>query len=275
MQPFLDINREYFDAEVAGLNFRSSGAVDIINDWVKDKTHDKIDGIVNPPIPPEMMMYLLNAIYFKGSWTHKFDSLATQDDFFALPDGDSTAVRMMQKTREYGYHEDSAVQMISLPYGAKHFDMVVMLPRPGIDINDFVAGLTPDSLHWKLRILNDRKGTIRLPRFKVEFETTLNNVLQELGIRQAFSADSADFFGISDDTLFISEVKHKSFVEVNEEGTEAAAVTSIGMVTSTAFEMPRPPFEMVVDRPFVFLIRQQQSGSILFMGRVTDPGPIE
>ena len=99
--------------------------------------------------------------------------------------------------------------------------------------------------------------------------------LQELGIRKAFRADSADFFGISDDTLFISEVKHKSFVEVNEEGTEAAAVTSIGMVTSTAAIMPHSPFEMIVDRPFLFLIRQQQSGAILFMGRVTDPGPIE
>jgi serpin B len=271
-QQYLDTNKYYFDAEITGLDFRNPSAADTINDWVREKTHDRIDGIVSPPIPSDMAMYLINAIYFKGVWTHKFDENATQDDYFNLTDGSRQPVRMMQMTRKFRYFEDSTVQAITLPYGQERFAMTILLPRPERDLTAFALELKDSTISRWLQC-SLRRGSLHLPRFKIEYERILNDVLQEMGMKRAFSPDSADFSRMStSDTLYISEVKHKSFVEVNEEGTEAAAATSVGMALTASADVALPPFVMRVDRPFVFLIHEQTSKAILFIGRIMNIG---
>ena len=271
-EEFISHNRDFFDAEVTGLDFGDPGTVDRINGWVNDKTHGKIKDIVTPPIDRDMVMFLLNAIYFKGSWTNEFDPEHTSDDFFHPRNGESQAVKMMYRKQEFHYYEDSAVQVVELPYGGKRFAMTVILPRPDLDIDQLVRQLETTQLNRWLGYLPERDGRLYLPRFKLEYEETLNDILISLGMTKAFLPFQADFSGMSDDTLFIDEVKHKSYVEVNEEGTEAAAVTSVGMALASAVMEELPPFEMRVDRPFVFVIHEKVSHSTLFVGKVMSLG---
>jgi serpin B len=268
-EEFLNLNRQYFAAEVAGLDFNDETSADVINDWVDESTHGKIDNIVKKPIPPEMVMYLINAVYFKGTWTYQFHDSLTTDGEFNLPDGTKKPVRLMFQGAEMSYFEDSAVQMVDLPYGDEKFSMTVILPRPGTDINTFVGQLDEEALDSRLGALSSTEGTLYLPRFTVEYEERLNDVLQAMGIEDAFT-HSADFSGMRDaKDVYISLVKHKSLLEVNEEGTVAAAVTVVGVgVTSVGPE----PFAMMVDRPFVLMIRERESGVVLFIGMIANPG---
>jgi serine protease inhibitor len=263
---FLDMNRTFFDARISPCNFGDPGTVDIINDWVSDNTNGKIPTVVGKPISPDLVMLLINAIYFHGNWTKQFDVEDTRDDQFTLTDGSTTACKMMNQEGRFRYLDNDTFQAIELPYGKGAFGMVIFLPKPGVGIDDLIGGSNADSLSRWIRSLHGRQGTISMPRFKLEYEETLNDVLSSLGMAIAFSGD-ADFSGISKG-IFISYVKHKTYVEVNEEGTEAAAVTVVGMVTSAA---PAESFVMRVDRPFLFLIRDSRSGTILFLGKITDP----
>jgi serine protease inhibitor len=262
---FLNDCHEYFDAEAASLDFSSPSAVQTINNWVNSKTNGKIPTILDQ-IPPEVVMYLINAIYFKGTWTYQFDPAKTTDAVFTPPTGNTVSCRMMNQKTTYAYHATEQAQIIDLPYGNHSFSMTIILPKEGINIDQFAAELTQRQWDTFVNSLDSTEVDLSMPKFKVEYEKTLNDELSAMGMGIAFS-DFANFSRIAHASLAISEVKHKTFVEVDEEGTEAAAVTSVG-ITLTA--MPLIP-SMHVDRPFIFAIREHQSGTILFIGKIVNP----
>ena len=263
---FINTNEQYFDALVKALNFNNENAKDIINNWVNTKTHGKIEGIVDR-IDPQSIMFLINAIYFKGTWTYQFDESNTYDGVFTLPDNTQKSCKMMKQTNDFQYLENDKFQAIDLPYGDKKYSMVVILPKESTNIDELIAEI--DSEKWNIWISQfvEKTGELSLPRFKLAYKLTLNKVLKALGMEIAFSGQ-ADFTRINKNGgLFISEVKHKSFVEVNEEGTEAAAVTSVE-IRNTSYG---DDIFMNVDHPFIFVIRENDSQTLLFMGKIVDP----
>ena len=273
-QDFIKTNQRYFEATVTGLNFSSPDASKTINSWVDASTNGKIKEIVSDPIPSDIVMYLINAIYFKGTWTYQFDASKTSDAPFYLPTGATTQSKLMQLRGTLPYAENAAYQAIELPYGDSLFSMIVVLPKPGQSVEAFVNDLTDNSWNTLKDGLYTQLGTIFLPKFKLEFEKSLNDALKALGMEIAFDPGRADFRRVSQqvydmgERLYISKVKHKTFVQVDEEGTEAAAVTSVEVgVTSVG---PRE-FVMRVDRPFFFVITERHSGTLLFVGKIVEP----
>ncbi|MBR8838354.1 MAG: serpin family protein [Stigonema ocellatum SAG 48.90 = DSM 106950] len=267
---FIQKNQDFYKAEVTNLNFNDPGAPGIINKWVQDNTQGKINQIVDK-IDRNQVLFLINAIYFKGNWTNKFDKNKTADYPFYLTSGEQKEYPMMSQTGNYKYYENELFQAISLPYGKDgKFSFYVFLPKENSSLNAFYETLNTENWEKWISNFSQQKGFIRLPRFKIEYDVTLNDALTALGMGEAFS-DEADFSGIADQSLKISQVKHKTFIEVNEEGTEAAAVTSVGVVATSVVFSP-PPFQMIVDRPFFSAIRENGTGTILFMGSIVDPG---
>ncbi len=259
---------KYFNAIVKGVNFDSPATISQINNWVDSNTNGKIKEIISS-IDPSTMMILINAIYFKGIWTEEFDKKKTMNDRFTLPDGSTTPCKMMMQKGDFNYFENEDFQAIDLPYGDGKFGMTIVLPRPGNSINKLAMNLSQQKWDDWTANLAKQKGTIQLPRFKLEYELMLNDVLAALGMGIAFEPQKADFTGISKSgDLYLSKVLHKTFVEVNEEGTEAAAATSV-IVGITSVKPAG--FVMRVDRPFLFIIRERGSGSILFAGTVVNP----
>jgi serine protease inhibitor len=274
-EEFLQVNAEYYGAEIAELDFNSPSAAPTINTWVSDNTRGKITGIVSDPIDPATIMFLINAIYFKGTWTYEFADSLTEDRPFHLLDGAMKKHPLMHQSGEYDYLRGDGFQAVSLPYSKGRVSMYVFLPDRESGLAAFQTQLT--AANWKswMASFHETDGEIALPRFKVEYETSLNQVLDDLGMGIAFSESEADFgrmFPIGPGVnVYISNVKHKTFVEVNEEGTEAAAVTSVEFGV-TSFPGPQPEyFVMTVDRPFFFAIRDNQTGVVLFMGSIVDP----
>ena len=266
-QDFIDLNRDYFDAEVTAIDFSAPSASQTINGWVDEKTNGRIPEIVPQTIPDYIVMYLINAIYFKADWTYQFDKSRTSDAPFRLIDGSEVTVDMMEHGGEipvrYLWNED--LMAVELSYGGDAYVMTILLPYELGNINDVLAGLTQENWSGWLGDLYKGEVYVRLPRFTLEYELTMNDVLTALGMGVAFS-DTADFTNMyAPGGLYIDEVKHKTFVKVDEEGTEAAAATSVGIGVVSA-----PPM-FVVDRPFVFVLREKLSGTILFMGKVVDP----
>ena len=267
---FLQRNKQFFGAEITNLDFNDAGSPSKINSWVKDKTNGKIDKIIDQ-IDPMAVLYLINAIYFKGAWADEFKKPETRDEPFKLAGGRQN-VPMMHQSGSYRYLENESFQAVSLPYGAGRVSMYVFLPAERSSLGEFQRGLTAGSWdQWMTRFVKT-PGDVGLPRFKIEFETSLNDALQALGMGVAFDPNRANFRGVADstDNVYVSGVKHKTFCEVNEEGTEAAAVTSVEMVATSAMR-PQKRFRMMVDRPFFFAIRDNQTGAVLFMGSVLDP----
>lgn len=263
---FLKINSNFFNARISGLDFKNRESVDIINSWVKENTNNKISKIVSS-VNPLDVMFLINAIYFKGEWSEQFKAGNTRDADFTLPDKSKKKCRMMSQTSNFYCFENDFLQMIKLPYGKDQFAMTVLLPGPAVNLDSLI--LLIDQSQWNLwtKQLIKQKGTIGLPKFKLEYEKSLKDVLSSLGMEIAFT-DKADFSKINNkEDLLISEVKHKSFIDVNEEGTEAAAATSVRMMLASA----RPQFYMMVDRPFIFTIEDNSKGTILFLGKIVDP----
>jgi serine protease inhibitor len=268
-QKFLDLCSEYFYAQVTGMDFSKSDAADIINAWVDENTNGKIKDIVGKPIDPYTVMFLINAIYFKGTWTYQFDPDETEDDLFWLPNWTNIPCKMMQQRGFFKYYAGNDFQAVDLPYGDSAFSMTIFLPYSIVDIDAFIARLDPDTLNYWFSCFASDSGDIYLPRFKLEYELKLNDVLTSLGMGIAFTP-AADFSKMYKDvSAWIDLVRHKTFVEVNEEGTEAAAVTVVSM--STGISEPRG-FVLRVDRPFLFVIRENQSGTILFIGQIMNPG---
>ncbi len=267
---FINLNKTYFDALVKALDFASPNAPSTINRWVDESTKGKIKEIVRPPISPQMVMFLINAIYFKGIWTYQFDKDKTTDEDFFSPDGSKKPCKMMTQEGEFRYFENSEFQAIDLPYGDGDFSMAIFLPRVQKNLDSLVAQLSQQNWDKWISGFAKRKGTLQLPRFTLEYELKLNDALKALGMGIAFDPLRADFTKLYKGTerAFISEVKHKTFVEVNEEGTEAAAVTSVGIALTS---VEPSGFWMRVDRPFLFAIRENQSKALVFIGKMVEP----
>jgi serine protease inhibitor len=266
-QTFFDTVSHYFGARVAGLDFSDPATVPRINAWVDTATAGKITKVIDG-ISDEIVMLLMNAIYFKGSWRSQFDPAQTQNASFATERGTPYPARMMHLgQQEVALATLNGAQAVDLPYGRAAFTMTAVLPPPGTDVDAFIS--TFDQANWEAIVaaLHQAKADIYLPKFRMEWEDTLNADLIAMGMENAFCQGCADFTRLSPRgrDLFISFVKQNTFVNVNEEGTEAAAVTTVGIGVTSA-----PP-SIRFDRPFVFVIRERLSGTILFMGKVAVP----
>jgi serine protease inhibitor len=267
---FIDRNKQFYGAEVTALDFGDPASSATINSWVSDKTKGKITHIVDQ-IDAQSILFLINAIYFKGKWSIEFDKAKTKEDNFTTGAAQQQRVQMMHQSGKYNYYEGKNLQAVSLPYGDGRASMYIFLPAAGSNLDEFQKSLTAANWESWMKQFSETRGSIAVPRFKVEYEVGLNDALKALGMGVAFDPDRADFSGIVQGSAraYISRVKHKTFAEVNEEGTEAAAVTSIEMrVTSARIERT---FQMVVDRPFFCAIRDNKTGTVLFVGSITDP----
>jgi len=267
---FASLNRDFYGATFDGLDFTDPRTGGIVNRWAERNTQGRIRNIVAGRLPSDTRMLLANAIYFKGSWEQKFDLKTTERRPFHLADGGQKKVPMMRASGKYQYQEANGCQAVRLPYKGGRLGMYVLLPDAKSTAEKLLAGLNAEVWQEKLlRQLRSREGKLVLPKFRLEYEAELKPPLQAMGMKRPFSK-AADFSAMAAQPLYLSAVKHKSFVEVNEEGTEAAAATVAEMkVTSVA--PPTQPFEMVVDRPFLFVIADNATREILFVGVVYEP----
>jgi serpin B len=267
-EDFVNTNKTYFDALVRQLNFASPDAVKTINGWIEDKTNGKIKKMIER-IAPNVVMFLINAIYFKGTWTYEFDKDLTKDDQFTKQDGATVPVRMMAQEGDFNYFGDIGLQAIELPYGDGDFSMILLLPRGDKSIEDLTDQISVEKLNeWTERLRQQKVGGIlEMPRFTFEYGSSLKEVLSALGMSIAFNPGQANFTRINKGGgLWIDDVLHKAFVEVNEEGTEAAAASVVVIVVSAGGHLL-----MRLDRPFLFIIQENRSDTILFMGKVMEP----
>jgi serine protease inhibitor len=261
---------KYYDAAATSLDFAGADAVPTINGWVSKHTNGRIDKIVGQ-LRPEDFLVLVNAVYFKASWAKAFDSTLTAPRDFYLASGNTVRRRMMQRTAEFGYKSDLVMQAVALPYGDGRVSMYIFLPRDKAGLDRVMEGVETENVSALFDGFAMKKGDVVLPRFKLEFEQSLTKTLQALGMGLAF-APQASFSDMLQPpaTARISDVLHKTFVEVNEEGTEAAAATGVVM-TLTAMPPREEKFSLVCDHPFLCVIRDDATGAILFLGAVYDP----
>ncbi|WP_248929350.1 serpin family protein [Paenibacillus hamazuiensis] len=268
---FQETNRTYYGAEVTELDFNNSKAHETINNWVKKKTKDKIPSILSKPLSPDDYLVLVNAIYFKGNWKDEFSPSLTKEADFKLNQGSVKKVQMMTRTGTYEYLQEKGFQAIRLPYGEGQMDMLVILPDESSSLASLHEQLWSDASRWQ-QPFKPSMGEIRLPKFKLEYGKTLDEALQSLGMQIAYDSTKADFSAMAPvpPRLFIGEVMHKTFLEVNEQGTEAAAATSVS-VKATSAEPPKERFTMNVDRPFFIAIEDRQTGAWLFTGSIYNP----
>jgi serpin B len=261
---FIDAGNTFFDAEVQTLDFGSPAAVSTINQWVSGKTNSRIPKLLDE-ISRDEILFLINAIYFKGSWREAFDPKDTQTGSFQAADGRARTTALMTQTDTMRYDETPEYQAVDLLYGNGAFAMTVLLPKAGRSPTDVLAALNPESWRDLVGRFRDENVHLTLPRFKLEYSRRLNRDLTALGMGIAFDDMLADFYRIADirpARLYLTRVDQKTFVDVNEEGTEAAAATAVGIgVVSTPQVV-----EMRVDRPFVFAIHERLSGTVLFLG---------
>jgi serpin B len=267
---FMQRNRDFFGAEVSTLDLGDPAAKDTINSWVKDKTRGKVNGIVDQ-IDRDSVLFLVNAVYFKGIWSELFDRLETHDAQFTLANGDRKTVPMMSHSRSYEYLQGDGFKLINLGYGKGRISMYVLLPAKGVSLSQFSKRLTPENwAKWMKKIHGNRSElTLALPKFRMETKSELIEPLSALGMGAACDP-RADFSAMSPigKPLYIERVTHKTFVDVNEDGTEAAAATGAEMMCSQALYMNT---DMVVDHPFFFAIRDNMTGEMLFVGSVAEP----
>ena len=268
---FVSTNKDFFQAELASVNFKTPEAADTINAWAKKNTQGKITDIVSFPFPDATQVILANAIYFKGKWAEPFDTNLTAPRDFYLAGGIVKQPRTMSQQRKLNYAETLGYQAVQLAYEGDRLQMMLFLPTtnstPEKLLGTFSGTNWSEGVLWKFA---SREGKVEFPKFKLNYDVVLNDPLKALGMQQAFMEGSANFSLMTDEPLFISRVMQKSYVDVNEEGTEAAAVTAIIAVNSIVMH-PLPPFEMIVNRPFVFMIADRVTGVILFAGIVNDP----
>lgn len=272
-EAFLDILAKHYEAGIYAVDYvqNPEGARNAINDWVAEETEEKIkDLIPEGAIDSLTRLVLANAIYFYGSWMHPFDQNATAEAPFFTLDGTETSVDMMKLYGErFLYHQGDNYQALNLPYMSSDFVMTLLVPDSG-SYEDFEGALTQQKLSDILSDLSFERVDLELPKFDFETDINANNALIALGMEEAFDPDQSDFSGIADvDDLHITDVLQKATITVDEEGTEAAAATAVIIgVTSAPID---EPISLVIDRPFMFMIRHLRTNTILFMGRVLEP----
>lgn len=268
---FRDRVSTFYNAEVTPVDFTDPASRELMNRWVEQKTENRIRELVEE-VNPDHIMFLVNALYFSGDWLREFDPDDTYTARFTREDRTVTEVEMMTQKGLFATYFDQHVQMIELPYGDSLFTMTLLMPAdPEISLETFLASeVTAGKLRERRNRLqvDTRESTIHLPKFEFEYAIELNEVLKAMGMEIAFDEFHANFSGLSEtgqSNIFIDEVMHKTFIRVDEKGTEAAAATSVGMMPTSM-----PPV-LVADRPFLFIIYERESGTNLFMGRVMDP----
>jgi len=269
---YLELIKTNYDGQLNEADFLTAAesARKTINTWVEEKTKDKIKNLIAPGVLNSMTrLVLTNAIYFKGNWASQFETDRTKPAPFTLLSGDKIDVSMMNQTAEFSYMETEDFQGLELPYVDNELSMIILLPKSNDGLTDFEKTLTNENLSQWLGRLHKRKVIVSVPKFKMTSQFGLASALKSMGMTDAFVPNTADFSGMNGKKdLFISAVIHKAYVDVNEEGTEAAAATGIVMgITSVG---PRQPV-FRADHPFLFLIVDNQTGSILFIGRVMRP----
>lgn len=269
---YLALIKTDYDGNLEQVDFKTQAeeARKTINAWVENKTRDKIKELIKPGmLDPLTRLVLTNAIYFKGKWAHQFKAERTQNSSFNLVSGEKITVPMMNQKEQFGYAENDLLQVLEMPYVNDDLSMVVLLPKQADGVKNLEKQLNADNLKGWTSGLRKREVQVYFPRFKMTSQFELAGALSAMGMADAFS-DKADFSGMTGNRdLYISAVVHKAYVDVNEEGTEAAAATGVVMKLTSVKETPPPVFR--ADHPFIFLIRDNHSGSILFMGRTENP----
>jgi len=268
---FRDILLEYYNAEVNPASFNDPATKDLINGWIEDKTNGKIKNMIDQ-ISADIVMYLINAIYFKATWQYQFDKAKTQKMIFNLADGSVTSADMMQSNGvSVSYYRNQDLQFIEIPYGNGQFVFSILLPNNTQDLNETIGAMNTTKFNSLVDGADSITVQLFLPKFKIEYKVLLNEVLSAMGMAQSFGAD-ADFSNLFTEELdlAISRVLHQSFIELDEEGTEAAAATVIEIGVTSAGPGTKPNV-IYVDKPFAFFIREKHSKSILFAGKLLDP----
>jgi serpin B len=264
-EDYVDMIQYYYGGEANPLNFGDTvKAAGVINDWVEDRTYDKIKDLFSPGNLNGALLVLTNTIYFKGDWATQFDEADTVAADFHVTPTETVEAEMMNMEGDFNYAETGEAQVLELPYKGDELSMVVILPKRN-DVHRYEAGFTREEYGECVAALEQAKLNVFLPRFKLETRYDMGRDLAEMGMPTAFS-DGADFSGISDGGLYISKVIHQAYVDVNEEGTEAAAATGVVMLSAAPMLE-----EFRADHPFIFVISDRGTGLILFMGRVVDP----
>jgi len=266
-QPYIDALKTWYLAEARNIDVSDPGAVDMVNGWIEDKTHDKIQDMLDH-LSPDLAMLLINAIYFNGKWRYEFDTKDTQTKPFYITPGNAVHVPIMYQEENFAVTTTGDATLVELPYGQGNYSMVVMLPDEDVSLASAAATLNPED--WALWMQSLSNGTtevqLSLPRFEYEYKRELKDDLTALGMGIAFGM-GANFSNISDQSILISRVLHQTFIKTDEEGTEAAAATVV------EFEFTSMPMTTVVNinRPFLYFIRETTTGTIVFMGQVVDP----
>jgi serine protease inhibitor len=266
---FIKTNQDYYSAKVNALPATSNEALKAVNDWVAQKTHDKIPTILDQ-VDPQTAMILLNAIYFNGIWKTKFDEKATHNLPFNFADGTQKEVPTMKLENSLEYTSNDLFSAVNLPYGNGQFQMTVLLPNEGKTTKNMIAQLNTDNWRGWMKSFKSGDCVVTMPRFKFSWDMELNDVLKTMGMQKAFTS-MADFSGIcKDGGLYIDKVIHKTYIDVNESGTEAAAVTAVVMRFTSSLEPDLRKY-FTVNHPFLFAITEKTTGAILFIGEVTNP----
>jgi len=269
-KPFIALNQHYFNAEVTPLDFSSPNAVKVINDWVKAKTNELIPEIIKE-IPADVIMYLINAVYFKGQWKYQFDKAKTLQKPFFLTNGTEVQVASMVQHASFRYFKGSGFEAIELPYNQGNYTMTVLLPDANKTVNDIIPLLSLANWDTWSVAFQEKDIQLQMPKFKYEYEEKqMIPILSGMGMGEAFDPYKANFTRINaNGGLYISRVIHKTFIETTEDGSEAAAVTAVEMaVTSIG---PNTPYKFIINRPFVYFIQEKSTGTILFIGVVMNP----
>lgn len=263
---------DYFDSEARAVDFEDPETLKLVNNWISDKTEQLIPNMLNE-ISRNDILFLINAIYFKGEWKTKFNKDDTREADWHNADGTTKRHKLMSRTDEIAYGLVDGHQVARLPYGKdQKASMLIVLPSPGAGMHELISGLSVRTINAWTAALSHQEGTLELPRFEMKYKETLNDSLKQMGIESAFSERKADFTRMGEGRrgpIFIGRVLHEARVIVNEEGTEAAAATIVGMTDGES--VSPPPFSMVCDRPFLFLITDEPTGAVLFMGTVYKP----
>lgn len=265
---FIKVNQDYFNSVVKSVDFADSKTVNELNQWAAENTNNLIDHVIDET-DPMALMYLMNAIYFKGVWTSEFDAKNTTKKPFFYMNGKSKNVDMMHQKTDFNYTENQLLQMVELPYGNQAFSMLVLLPKEGKMLADIISDLQKgDSWTALASGLRESEVDLYLPKFKTEYSKRLNDALINMGMGIAFDPSRADFSRMSDHDAFISFVDQFTYISTDEVGTEAAAVTVVG-IELTSYQPPRT-VTFNANRPFIYIIQENSTGSILFMGAVKD-----